>query len=228
MSISSVAKSFSRPANNLFGPLAKGLRRLLLPGKPLAGPFSPAASPHGRGACGAFATPQMSIAYQNQLRKFLGWLFVCILLQQNDVNGTLICDTTQWRSWRQRRHGGHNLTAKCYRICMSAQICQFSWYYANNFLHLCIHPHVPVTIWDHNPHHHSHWWHQKVKDTLWNGPLLFVVVVQLERGFLFVSTILWVEEFKTIKISTVTFMRDFLLERHMTCQVTFTMSSCRL
>ena len=45
---------------------------------------------------------------------------------------------------------------------------------------------------------------------------------------LFVSTILWVEEFKTIKISTVTFMRAFLCERHVTCQVTFTISSSRI
>ena len=45
---------------------------------------------------------------------------------------------------------------------------------------------------------------------------------------MFVSTILWVEEFETIKISTITFMRDFLRERHVTCQVTFTISSFRL
>ena len=36
------------PANNLFGPLAKGLRRLLLPGGPLAGPFNPTGSPRSR------------------------------------------------------------------------------------------------------------------------------------------------------------------------------------
>ena len=54
---SSVATIFGPPANNLFGPLAKGLRRLLLPGGPLAGPFSPAGPPAVRGACGALATP---------------------------------------------------------------------------------------------------------------------------------------------------------------------------
>ena len=44
---------------------------------------------------------------------------------------------------------------------------------------------------------------------------------------MFVSTILWVEELETIKISTVTFMRDFLRGRHVTCQVTLTISSSR-
>ena len=39
---------FRAPANNLFGPLAKGLRRLLLPGRPWR-------APRGRGACGALA-----------------------------------------------------------------------------------------------------------------------------------------------------------------------------
>ena len=53
---SSVATIFGAPANNLFGPLAKGLRRLLLLGGPLAGPSAPRA-PRDRGACGAIATP---------------------------------------------------------------------------------------------------------------------------------------------------------------------------
>ena len=61
----------------------------------------------------------MSIAYWNQLRKFLGWICMCIILQQNNVNGTLICDTTHDSDDVEdviysRRH----LTAKCYRICM--------------------------------------------------------------------------------------------------------------
>ena len=49
---SSVATIFGPPANNLFGPLAKGLRRLLLPGGPLAGPFNPAGPPRSRGLRG--------------------------------------------------------------------------------------------------------------------------------------------------------------------------------
>ena len=53
---SSIVTIFGPPANKLFGPLAKGLRQLLLPGGPLVSPFSPA-GPRGRGACGALATP---------------------------------------------------------------------------------------------------------------------------------------------------------------------------
>ena len=161
----------------------------------------------------------MSIAYRNQLRK----VTFCVhptTTKRRQWYFDIICDPTQCRMWRQRRHVRHHLTAKCQH--------KFSWYYANIFLQLRINSHVPLNKWNHNPHHHSHWWPWKVQDTPWNGPLLTVVVVQLERGFLFVSTILWVEEFKTIKISTVTFMRDFLRERHVTCRVTFTMSSSRL
>ena len=47
---SSVETIFGLPANNSFGPLAKGLRRLLLLGGPLAGPSAPWA-PRNRGAC---------------------------------------------------------------------------------------------------------------------------------------------------------------------------------
>ena len=55
---SGVAMIFAPPlANNLFGPLAKGLRRLLLPGGPLAPLQSRGPPPRGRGACGALATP---------------------------------------------------------------------------------------------------------------------------------------------------------------------------
>ena len=53
---SSVATIFAPPPNNFFGPLAKGLRRLLLPGGPLRAPSTPWAH-RGRGACGALATP---------------------------------------------------------------------------------------------------------------------------------------------------------------------------
>ena len=42
---SGVATIFRPSANNLFGPLSKGLRRLLLPDGPLAGPSNPAAPP---------------------------------------------------------------------------------------------------------------------------------------------------------------------------------------
>ena len=53
---SGVATILGLPANNLFGPLATGLRRLLLPGGP-CGSLQSRASPRGRGACGALATP---------------------------------------------------------------------------------------------------------------------------------------------------------------------------
>ena len=49
--------NFPHPlANNLFGLLAKGLRRQLLPGGPWRAPSAPRA-PRGRGACEALATP---------------------------------------------------------------------------------------------------------------------------------------------------------------------------
>ena len=51
--VSSVATIFAPPpANILFGPLAKGLRRPPLPGGKLAGPFSLAVSPRSRGLRG--------------------------------------------------------------------------------------------------------------------------------------------------------------------------------
>ena len=49
------------PANNLFGPLAMGLRRLL-PGGPLAGPFNPAGPPRSRGLRGPrYATARIPL-----------------------------------------------------------------------------------------------------------------------------------------------------------------------
>ena len=57
---------FRPPANNLFGPLAKGLRRLLLPGGPWRAPSTPWA-PRGRGACGlaTYATVKIVPNMQN-------------------------------------------------------------------------------------------------------------------------------------------------------------------
>ena len=60
---SSVATIFGPPANKLFGPLAKELRRILLPGGPLAGPFSPAGPPRSQGLRGPrYATGKWSVA----------------------------------------------------------------------------------------------------------------------------------------------------------------------
>ena len=59
---SGVATIFGPPANYLFGPLAKRLRRLLLSGGPLAGPFSLAGPPRSRGLRGPrYATVQTLI-----------------------------------------------------------------------------------------------------------------------------------------------------------------------
>ena len=55
--------------------------------------------------------------------------------------------------------------------------------------------------------------------------LLTPSIVKLERGFCCFQHF-WVEEFKTILISTVTSVRDLVRERHLTSQVTFTIFSC--